>query len=258
MKGPYVFSRLSPAKPTVVYDTYWRFAAERQAIFFRRLSGLSAPWTKDKILQAYKFTNTYRAADRVSQYLIRNVIYKGEQTPNEVCFRILLFKIFNRIQTWELLNQELGNISYAQYSFRWYDSILTKAMARGEAIAAEESTALDTLYIVDDSNNQVTLEVNAGAQGQTSDMTIKLDNNSVAKNITGDFIETSIGTNRQLAGKVLRIVATIADTSRDTNFTSLTIHLKGGEENNDFPLSKTVSSEGDSADYICRIEFFKP
>ena len=134
MKGPYVFSRLSPAKPTVVYDTYWRFAAERQAIFFRRLSGLSAPWTKDKILQAYKFTNTYRAADRVSQYLIRNVIYKGEQTPNEVCFRILLFKIFNRIQTWELLNQELGNISYAQYSFRWYDSILTKAMARGAKI----------------------------------------------------------------------------------------------------------------------------
>lgn len=134
MKGPYVFARLSPAKPTVVYDTYWRFAAERQAIFFRRLSGLSAPWTEDKILQIYKFTNAYRAADRVSQYLIRNVIHKGEQTPNEVCFRILLFKIFNRIQTWELLNQELGNISYAQYSFRLYDSILTRAMARGAKI----------------------------------------------------------------------------------------------------------------------------
>ena len=28
------FSSLAPAKPTIVYDTYWRFAAERQAIFF--------------------------------------------------------------------------------------------------------------------------------------------------------------------------------------------------------------------------------
>ena len=26
-------SRLSPAKPTVVYDTYWRFAAKRQEVF---------------------------------------------------------------------------------------------------------------------------------------------------------------------------------------------------------------------------------
>jgi thymidylate kinase len=31
---PSVFSGLSPALPTIVYDTYWRFAAERQEIFF--------------------------------------------------------------------------------------------------------------------------------------------------------------------------------------------------------------------------------
>ena len=122
----------------------------------------------------------------------------------------------------------------------------------------EETTALDTLYIVEDSDNQLTLEVNMGAQGQTTDMTITLDNNTIVNNLAGDFAETALGTNKELDGKVLRIVATIADTSRDTNFTSLTIHLKGGEENNDFPLSKSVDNEGDSADYICRIKFFKP
>ena len=121
-----------------------------------------------------------------------------------------------------------------------------------------ESTALDTLYITNESNIQVTLSVNAGAQGQTSDMTITLDDKIIIKNLAGDFGETALGTNSTLTGQILRIVATIADTSRDTNFTSLIIHLKGGQENSDFHLSKTVDQEGDSVDYICRIEFFKP
>ena len=72
--APLVHVKLAPALPTVAYDTYWRFAAERQAIFFRRFAGAPAPWTDDPILQRYKFTNAYRASDRVSQYLIREVI----------------------------------------------------------------------------------------------------------------------------------------------------------------------------------------
>jgi thymidylate kinase len=56
--SPMVFSRLSPAKPTVVYDQYWRFAVERQDIFFARLANCPWPWTEDTILREYKFTNT--------------------------------------------------------------------------------------------------------------------------------------------------------------------------------------------------------
>ena len=32
--GTSVPQTLSPAKPSVVYDTYWRFAVERQEVFF--------------------------------------------------------------------------------------------------------------------------------------------------------------------------------------------------------------------------------
>src|SRR6266498_2751380 len=81
---PYVFSSLSPAEPTIVFDTYWRFAAERQSIFFKRFHRSPLPWTHDPILTEYKFTNAYRASDRVSQFLIRHVIYKGEQSPEEI------------------------------------------------------------------------------------------------------------------------------------------------------------------------------
>ncbi|MBV9826142.1 MAG: hypothetical protein JO001_10775 [Alphaproteobacteria bacterium] len=103
-----------PMTPTCVYDTYWRFAAERQAMYMRRLIDQLGPWTADPILRNYRFTNVYRAADRVSQYLIRNVLYREDrsQSPVDVFFRTLLFKLFNKIDTWRYLEQILGPLSW--------------------------------------------------------------------------------------------------------------------------------------------------
>ena len=106
-------SHILPLKPSVVYDTYWRFAAERQEIFFRRLEGGPFPWASDQILAKYKFTNAYRASDRVSQYLIRNVIYRDDlpASADEIFFRIVLFKLFNKIATWTTLEAAFGPIT---------------------------------------------------------------------------------------------------------------------------------------------------
>ena len=129
-----VFTKLSPARSTVVYDSYWRFAVERQEVFFRKIDGRPSPWTNDEILRRHKFTNAYRASDRVSQYLIQHVIYEGEKTPEEVFFRTILFKLFNKIETWKLLGTKLGAISYADYSFSRYDEILARALSSGTPI----------------------------------------------------------------------------------------------------------------------------
>lgn len=125
-----------PLKPSVVYDTYWKFAAERQEVFFRRLTGASGPWTSDAVLREFKFTNAYRASDRVSQFLIRRVIYDESRPtdPTEVFFRIMLFKLFNKIETWAALEQEFGALTYEDYSFRSYDRVLSRAMSAGSAI----------------------------------------------------------------------------------------------------------------------------
>ncbi len=123
-----ILKKRAKPKLSVAYNTYWKFAAERQNIFFNRFNGESSPWTKDKILSQYKFTNVYRATDRVSQYLIKNVIYKGSQRPEEVFFRLLIFKIFNRISTWEVLESEFGRISFKDYSFKQYDKILSEVV----------------------------------------------------------------------------------------------------------------------------------
>lgn len=123
-------------RPTIVYGTYWRFAGERQRIYFERLQGQPGPWTDDPILGTFRFTNAYRAADRVSQYLIREVIYSDAVTlaPEDLVFRILLFKIFNRIETWELLEKELGPIRFRGFDFARCDRILTRALSNRRTI----------------------------------------------------------------------------------------------------------------------------
>jgi hypothetical protein len=128
------FRFLRPLRPTIVFATYWRFAAERQQIFFRRLKKAHPPWTTDPVLQHHKFTNAYRASDRVSQYLIRHVIYGGTFSNRDLFFRILVFKIFNRIETWELLERALGPISFSTYSFKAYDPVLTGALKNGDRL----------------------------------------------------------------------------------------------------------------------------
>jgi thymidylate kinase len=126
--------RWAPAEPTVVFNTYWQFATERQAVFFRRLHGKPAPWTDDPIVRRHKFTNAYRVLDRASQFLIRDVIYHGSRDPEEIFFRIITFKLFNKIETWQLLKRELGEPTWRRYSFDAYDRVLTAAMSRGQKI----------------------------------------------------------------------------------------------------------------------------
>lgn len=118
-------------QPTVVADTYWRFAAERQAMYLARLAGAPPPWTADPVLSAHRFTNCYRASDRVSQFLITDVAYRGSQDPGEVLFRVLLCRMFNRPATWQALTAGLGEVTWAGFDFRRYSDLLADVRAQG-------------------------------------------------------------------------------------------------------------------------------
>lgn len=116
---------------TPVFDAYWKFASERQAVFWQRVKGIEQPWTLDPIIRENRFTNPYRASDRVSQFLIKNVIYEADQSSSEVIFRILLFKLFNRIDTWTALEFALGAPRWSSYCFDEYAQILNSRMLSG-------------------------------------------------------------------------------------------------------------------------------
>ena len=123
--------------PTEVFKTYWVFAAERQNVYFNRLESKPKPWSQDKILNRYRFTNAYRAADRVSQYLIKEIQYSPERStrPDEVFFRTILFKIFNKADTWEAIEKANGqSIELRTVNYDLIAKVLSERMGQGVPI----------------------------------------------------------------------------------------------------------------------------
>ena len=99
----------SPIPRPGVYELYWKFAYERQKAFDARTAGKPAPWTDDPIIAQYKFCNVYRATDRVSQYMIREVCYGPDKNvPADRIFQVIAFRIFSNNQTWDSLHGKLG------------------------------------------------------------------------------------------------------------------------------------------------------
>lgn len=119
--------------PTAVFDTYWSFAAKRQGIYLARLRQGLAPWTDDPVLAEHRFTNVFRAADRVSQYLISEVQRAPASSTDlgDQVFRTLIFKVFNREDTWEGLQRHVGEISWREYDFDRYRRALDELSSDG-------------------------------------------------------------------------------------------------------------------------------
>ena len=100
-------------------------------MFWKKCEDNSSSLTSDPILSEYKFTNVYRACDRVSQYLIRYVIYKDidKYSPEDVLLRILVFKVFNRIETWDYL-KDLTDITVSTFDVEKLSKILRRRQQR--------------------------------------------------------------------------------------------------------------------------------
>ena len=87
------------------------------------------------VIAHHRFTNAYRASDRVSQYLIRHVQYDGDQSVEEVFFRTILFKLFNRVETWSRLCEALkAQPMWRGFSRRRAEAALDEAHGQGETV----------------------------------------------------------------------------------------------------------------------------
>jgi len=128
----------APTPRAGVYELYWKFAAERQGAFESRVKGDPWPWTTDPILQEFKFCNVFRAADRVSQYMIRNVTYNTEVSdPEDRLFQIVAFRMFSNIQTWDAITKLLGRAPII-------DDLVTGAFERAISSVKESHERLYT------------------------------------------------------------------------------------------------------------------
>jgi 5-hmdU DNA kinase-like protein len=127
---------VNPAPRAYVFDQYWHLAAERQRIFFSRIRGKEPPWTDDQILANFKFCNAYRASDRVSQYLIGKVIYgnRGRFSSEDELLRIVFFRLFSKIETWEALEERSGPLNLEDFDVETLDGCLEELRSEGRSI----------------------------------------------------------------------------------------------------------------------------
>jgi len=123
-----------PTPRPEVFSAYWRFAAERQLIFTRRLEGAAPPWTDDLILQEYRFCNVFRASDRVSQALIVAAYDRDDFSAEDLLLRIVLFRLFSRPATWELIEAEAGLLTAASFDEERIGQALDRAFGEGRRL----------------------------------------------------------------------------------------------------------------------------
>jgi len=84
-------------------EGFFEFMAERESIRLKKEAGEPWPWTEDKILQTYKFTNVFREADATTVWFRENVRDPLRDYSELVFFATVAFRWFNKIETGKLL-----------------------------------------------------------------------------------------------------------------------------------------------------------
>lgn len=113
-----------------VLDDFWYFVQERHNIYWRRfVKKREPPWTEDKTLRNYFFTNVYRELDRGSLYLTEKILPEIKR-PQDKLFNILIYRYFNHIPTYEFLGMfPLGSWDWKRQAVR-----LRKWKAKGNQV----------------------------------------------------------------------------------------------------------------------------
>ena len=78
---------------------FFQWISERHFIYQKRANGVKPPWTKDKILQEYKFTNPFRENDYVTIWMRENWTKPNDHKDDaEIIFNCCLFRMIGTIE----------------------------------------------------------------------------------------------------------------------------------------------------------------
>lgn len=90
---------------------FFTFITERQNIWHRRnVEKKPPPWTDNPILQTNHCCNVYRELDRGTKY-VTDVIIPSTSKPEDLLFRILLYRLFNEIGSYKALKPILNSFN---------------------------------------------------------------------------------------------------------------------------------------------------
>lgn len=118
-------------KPNV--RRFFRYMNERQRIYMKRELGDPWPWTKDKILQEWKFCNVFRQDDRVTKELTKRkkALVGSIRYPGDLLGHIAIFRMYNWPETYDIIHDAFSRGMFCRGKA---NKELDKAKARGEKI----------------------------------------------------------------------------------------------------------------------------
>lgn len=97
--------KIKKANPVLNEENFrhlYNFVVRRYMIHKRKdVQGLPAPWTKDPILQEFKFTNVRREHDRETKWVIKNIVNNKEMSYDQKLMNLALYRMFNKSITLE-------------------------------------------------------------------------------------------------------------------------------------------------------------
>lgn len=90
----------SPEIDTDMFTEFVQMVKDRYRIHKRKdVKKLPKPWTKNPIMQQYKFTNVRREHDKQSRYLIDNIVKNAELTLEDKIVNCFMFRAWNNWST---------------------------------------------------------------------------------------------------------------------------------------------------------------
>lgn len=99
--------KIGSAQPKIneqALELYCRWIKERYTVHLKKdVEKLPPPWTSWDIMQKYRFCNVRREQDRESRYLIEHIVENAELTLEEKILNILVFRFWNKSQTFEIM-----------------------------------------------------------------------------------------------------------------------------------------------------------
>lgn len=97
---------------------FFDYARERHSVYLRRKEGLPKPWTADKIIQQYRFTNVFRELDKTTVWF-REKVRDPLRNTAEVLLATVVFRMLNRIETGEAIflqkDIEFGTVAFEEF-----------------------------------------------------------------------------------------------------------------------------------------------
>ncbi|MEK6886440.1 MAG: nucleotide kinase domain-containing protein [Nanoarchaeota archaeon] len=138
---------------------FWKYVTERHNIYKKKKAGQVWPWTNDKILQTYKFTNVFRDLDSGTKYVIEKIILKSK-TPENVIFNTIIYRIYNKINTSEKVGiQDAIKFDATEFEDRLRsikDKVFTNAfIVSGYSFIEGKDKIAKTCKIINDVHSQI-------------------------------------------------------------------------------------------------------